>query len=324
MTSPKLYQALDRFTAKKIGVVGDLIWDHYITGEVERISPEAPVPVVMNHREFGVPGGAGNVAANIQALGGEAWVVGVVGKDISGETLLVEFATRGIHSDGVVRLGHRPTTQKTRVLVRGQQVLRVDRETAQDIDADARKALVRFIRAHLPGWDAVAISDYAKGMFGTGLMRDVIRLARRHRKPVVGDIKPAHRTEAKGMTLLAPNAFEAAGITGLRDVQLAGKAIQRRLHCDVVITQGNRGMTLFIGKRVEHFPTQAREVFDVTGAGDTVVAALVLSLAAKLSMRDAVRAGNCAAGIVVGKHGTATVSLTELKQELRKQGSVAA
>lgn len=316
MNKGKILNIIDNFKGKKIGVIGDLILDQFIWGDVERISPEAPVPVVFVQRESFVPGGAGNTANNITALGGETFIVGLIGKDIAGQKLEKEFQKRGINTQGILRNKQKLTIQKIRVIARGQQMIRIDKENDSYIDNQIEKKIINFITTHIKDWDAIVISDYAKGFVTKNLARAVIQLARKYKKPVIGDTKPKHASYFKNVTILMPNHKEAVEIAGVEDLKKAGKRIQKKLKCNVLITQGADGMTLFKDNKIKHFPARAKEVFDVSGAGDTVVGAFALAQTAGADLETATVIANETAGIVVGKVGTATVSLEELKKNL--------
>lgn len=309
-----LIKIVDNFKGKKIGVIGDLMLDHFIWGDVERISPEAPVPVVLVAKESFVPGGAGNTAANISALGGEAFIVGLVGKDFAGKNLFEEFEKCGIKTEGIIEYSQKPTTQKIRVVARGQQVVRIDKEDVQYINSDIEKKLLEFVNSHIKEWDGLVISDYAKGLITKNLVETIINLAVKYEKPIIGDAKPKHALFFKNVTALSPNHKEALAMAKVSDIEEAGKIIQKQLNCSVLLTQGAEGVTLFEDDEIKHFSSLAKEVFDVSGAGDTVVAAACLSLAAGANLEEATIIANHAAGIAVSKLGTATVAIEELKQ----------
>lgn len=314
-----LIEIVNNFKGKKIGVIGDFMLDHFIWGDVERISPEAPVPVVLVNRESFTPGGAGNTAANIAALGGKAFVVGLAGKDIAGKTMLSEFKKMGIETGGIVQHSQKPTIQKIRVVARGQQVVRVDKEDVRHIDGNVEKKLLEFIALHIKNWDGLVVSDYAKGLITKSLAHEIIGLALKHKKPIICDVKPKHALFFKNATLLSPNHKEALAMAGVSDINEAGKIIQKQLNCSVLITQGANGMTLFENSKIKHFPANAIEVFDVSGAGDTAVAVACLALVSGAGLEQAAEAANHACGIVVGKLGTATVAPDELKQYLESK-----
>jgi D-beta-D-heptose 7-phosphate kinase/D-beta-D-heptose 1-phosphate adenosyltransferase len=319
-----LRKVLGRFSHGRVLVVGDVMLDEYLWGSVSRISPEAPVPVVAVRSETVRIGGAGNVAANITALGGQARLVAVVGQDAAGERLGQELKLAGVEPDGLVMEPSRPTTVKSRVVAGSQHVVRFDRESDAPIPPPVRAKLLAGVRRWLPETDVVLISDYAKGVIGAALVREILALAARHRKAVTVDPKVQHVALFKGVTVLTPNHHEASAAARIpirreADLLRVGSALLRRLRAlAVLITRGEQGMSLFeAGRAVAHIPAMAREVYDVTGAGDTVMAALSLALAAGTDMRQAAIIANYAAGIVVGKRGTATVSRAELDQALR-------
>jgi D-beta-D-heptose 7-phosphate kinase/D-beta-D-heptose 1-phosphate adenosyltransferase len=312
-----LAKFVDQFKGKKIAVVGDLMLDHFIFGDIDRISPEAPVPVLLAKADTMVPGGAGNVATNLAALGALPIIFAVVGTDEAAPKLLSELKKRGVLTEGIVTDPGRPTTQKTRVVARNQQLVRIDREKTDYIDQSTEKKLLAVFAKFIKKVDGVAISDYAKGAVTENLAREIIALANKYKKPVIVDTKPKHANFFKNFTLIKTNHKEAVGISGVDDIKTAGKKIQKMMNCDVLVTRGAEGMALFAGGALEHFPTQAREVYDVVGAGDTVVAALLPALASGASLREATIIANYAAGIVVGKAGTATVGPEELKESLQ-------
>ena len=312
-------QAMARFPQARVLIVGDLILDEFIWGKVSRISPEAPVPVVEVSSESCMPGGAANVAHNVRALGGQVFVAGVVGRDRAGETLLKELRQRQMHVGGVLIDPERPTTIKTRVIAHHQQVVRVDKETHTPIDRRLGDALLSAVRAQIPLVDAIIIEDYGKGVVTRRLLQEVVPLARRHRRAILVDPKEEHLDLYRGVTAITPNRHEAGQAVGraLKDdaaVDGAAKELLQRLRCEaVLITLGEDGMLLLErGGRRTRVPTVAQEVFDVAGAGDTVIAAFALALAAQMSMPEAALLANYAAGIVVGKVGTAVAMPEEL------------
>ena len=294
--------------------------DHFIVGDTDRISPEAPVPVVHAKEEILSPGGAGNVASNIAALGGKVSLVGLLGSDTAAGQLFHEFKIRKVNTGCVIKVPG-PTIQKIRVIARSQQIVRIDKEKIMTFGSRIEKKIIKFIYDNISDWDSLVISNYAKGLINKNLASKIIGLARKKNKPVVADIGSTNPKEFfyfKGVTIFAPNYKEASQIAGTDDLVKAGKYIQKRLHCDVVITQGSQGVTLFEKNKIAHFPAVAKEVFDVTGAGDTLVAVIALSLASGANLREAVYLANCAAGIAVGKLGTGGISLNELKNQLNK------
>ena len=293
--------------------------DEFWWGRVSRISPEAPVPVVQVTGQSFHLGGAGNVAASVRSLGGGAVLAGVVGRDTAAERVREALAAAGVDSH-LVEVGRdRPTTVKTRIVAHGQQVVRADREDAADVPARAQAALLESVRRELPSCGALVISDYQKGVVTASLLRRVLPLAKRHGVPVLVDPKVRHFRLYRGATVVTPNQIEAEQATGLQlrgpaEVVAAGRRILSLLGCRaVLVTRGEHGMSLCErGRPPLHVPTAAREVFDVTGAGDSVIAAMALALAAGASLPEAAVLANCAAGVVVGKIGTAQASPAEV------------
>lgn len=313
----KLIKIVNNFAGKKIGVIGDLMLDHFIWGEAERISPEAPVPVVLVNKETFMPGGAANIANNIAALGGGAFAVGVIGQDSSGRQLFQELKTNAVNTEGIISLSNKPTTQKIRIIAQSQQVVRVDKENIDYIEKQTEQRIINFINSRLKEWDVLVISDYGKGLITENLVGEIINLALKYQKIIIGNTKkPNHVPYFQNVNLLIANSKEAAEISGEKNLETAGKKIQEKLNCNVLITQGPQGMTLFENNDIRHFSTKAREVFDVSGAGDTVVSAFTIALVSGANLQEAAVISNHAAGIVVGKRGTATVSVEELKKSL--------
>ena len=324
MNRAALKKTLQRFSRCHVLILGDVMLDEYMWGTVSRISPEAPVPVVAVRSETVKVGGAGNVATNVAALGGRVSLIGLVGNDAAAERLGHELELAGVKSDGLIVDASRPTTIKSRVVAGSQHVVRFDRESDAPASRAVRRRVVAAVQERLPKADVLLISDYAKGLVGPGLVREILALAARHRTPVVVDPKVQHLSLFTGVTLVAPNHHEAAAaarvsVRSEADLLRVGRMLLRRLKARaVLITRGEQGMSLFeAGKAVVHIPTVAREVYDVTGAGDTVMGALSLALAAEADMHTAAVLANCAAGVVVGKRGTATVTRAELERALQ-------
>jgi rfaE bifunctional protein kinase chain/domain len=322
--SKRLSRFIDRFAKTRTLVVGDVMLDHYVWGDVSRISPEAPVPIVRVTRESLLLGAAANVVNNINALGGKVTVCGVIGRDDAGERLVNLFREQGLATDGLIPDKERPTTIKTRVIAHNQQVVRVDRETRNGIDNETHQRIFEFVRQHVKdGLDAIVLSDYSKGVVTGELVRDIVKLARKNNVIVSVDPKVNHFGIYNGVTILTPNTKEASigskiEIEDNKSLMRAGKLLLSRLNCNaVLITRGEHGMNLFERSgKITHIPTMAQEVFDVTGAGDTVISALTLAMAAGADMVDAARISNYAAGIVVGVVGTAAVKPDELKLKI--------
>jgi rfaE bifunctional protein kinase chain/domain len=324
MTRASLIRHLSRFSRCRVLILGDVMLDEYIWGTVSRISPEAPVPVVAVRSESVKVGGAGNVATNVAGLGGQATLIGLVGNDAAAERLSHELELIGVKSDGLIEDRSRPTTIKSRVVAGSQHVVRFDRESDAPVSRAIRAQVIAAIRERLPEADVLLISDYAKGLVSPGLVREVLALAARHRRMVAVDPKVQHLSLFKKVTVVAPNHHEAAAAARLpvrseADLLRVGRVLLRRLNARaVLITRGEQGMSLFeAGKPVVHIPTVAQEVYDVTGAGDTVIGTLSLALAAGADMHEAAVIANFAAGVVVGKRGTATVTRAELERALR-------
>jgi len=315
---------LPRWQGKRVLVMGDLILDRFITGEVHRISPEAPIPVVEVVEERSSPGGAANVATNVRALGGEAAVLGVVGQDADGEELRSLLAANGVDVSGLLRDGDRVTTVKTRVVAHRQQVVRVDREVRREVGPEMRRRLVDLLPDLLPECGALVLSDYAKGLVSPALLQEVARLAAEAGVPYLVDPKPVH-FPYPGATVVTPNREEAAGFFGrsfsLEEVPAVAEDLLRRTDWRaVLLTLGAQGMALLErGRALDRIPARVREVFDVTGAGDTVVAALALGLSAGIPLEQGARIANAAAGVVVGKVGTAVCTPEELLQALEAE-----
>ncbi|MGA2017611.1 MAG: PfkB family carbohydrate kinase [Opitutaceae bacterium] len=310
---------LRRMTGLRILVVGDLMLDHYIWGDASRISPEAPVPVVDIARDTWTGGGAANVALNIAALGGKCTVFGFIGKDEHGSRLRGILREKGVDFLGAPGGGR--TIVKTRVLVRHQQLCRLDRESvpsAYSVDpAGAGGLLGKAIKSS----DAVILSDYAKGLLNDGLVALVTRLARDAGRFIALDPKPKHQLAFSGLDLITPNKREALQLAGLEQepgtpfpaAEVCARLHERHATKNVVVTLGEDGMLLSTGGRVvKSIPTAAREIFDVSGAGDTALAGLVLALNSGAGLEEAAHFANAAAGVVVAKVGTSIVSPEEL------------
>lgn len=312
-----------KLKGKRVLVIGDVMADHYVWGGVERISPEAPIPVVHVAREEVKPGGAANVACNIAALGGRVCLAGIVGADGMAEVLRQQLGAKGIDCVGLVADGARPTIQKTRVIAHNQQVVRVDRELQEPLGPEAQRSFERVCLGQVERCDAVLFSDYAKGALSSGLAAAVTRRARELGKVVAADPKPANMAWFAGATIVTPNQAEARAASGLpikddASAEAAARKLMEGLHSEaVLITRGEHGMTLLQAEGgVTHIPTLARVVFDVTGAGDTVIATLTLALAAGMPVPEACQLANAAAGTVVAQIGVAVVTPEQLAAAL--------
>ncbi len=320
----KLGEIISRFTGKTILVVGDVMLDEYIWGEVERISPEAPVPVMRVKNETWVPGGAANVSHNISSLGGRSVIAGVIGDDSPGRKLSALLRKNGIDARGLMIDPGRPTVTKSRILAGHQQIVRIDREVTHDLSDSLRANILKSISKMIDEIDGIILEDYAKGVINQELIRELIELAVSRNIFIVVDPNSYRQLSYRGASLVSPNYKEAVEAAGLgREVELEelGRALIKKWGSrSVLITLGEEGMCLFEkGKKSFHIPTIAREVFDVSGAGDTVIGTVSLSLAAGAELEEAASLANSAAGVVVGKLGTATVTHEELRSALNWQ-----
>jgi D-beta-D-heptose 7-phosphate kinase/D-beta-D-heptose 1-phosphate adenosyltransferase len=310
-----------RLPGRILLVVGDVMLDHFVIGGVERISPEAPVPVVrFDHEEYRL-GGAANVAHNAAALGGRVHVIGVVGDDDAAARLRGDLDRRGIDASGLVVEKDRCTTRKLRVVTaRNQQVARIDYEDDREVHGDVEAALIARIDALAPTADAILVSDYLKGVVSLGVATAAIAAATRRGIPVLVDPKVPHIDYYAGASVITPNHHEAEAVTHMRirtdeEARAAARKFRERTRCaSVLVTRGEHGMTLLGPDGETALSAEAREVADVTGAGDTVIATMTLALAAGAALADAARLANRAAGMVVGKFGPATVTLDELRR----------
>ena len=319
MTAARARALLKAIRGRRVLVLGDVMLDEFIWGKVVRISPEAPVPVVEVTSQSFHLGGAGNVAANVRSLGGSAVLAGVIGEDAAGDRVRFSLAEAGVEPALAVSPGGRPTTVKTRIIAHNQQVVRADREQSDEIPDGLEAAVLAGSRSALGSCQAVVVSDYQKGVVTAGLMKRLLPLARRLRIPVLVDPKVPHFARYRRVDVVTPNQLEAEQATGRRirsddDLAAAGRRILSMLRCGaVLITRGEHGMSLFErARRPLHIPTAAREVFDVTGAGDTVIATLALALSAGARLPEAAVLANYAAGVVVGKLGTAQATPDEV------------
>ncbi len=324
------FRALERivnnFKGKKLLVVGDLLLDQFIWGEVSRISPEAPVPVVWVKNEGFMPGGACNVANNLAKLGADVSIVGIVGDDENGRILKGLMHERKVDTRGVVTDESRPTILKTRVIAHHQQVVRIDREDPKDFSGNDMERIKEYLKKNIKDFDGVIIEDYGKGVVTAELLKVVVPLARRHGKIVSVDPKENHFSYYKGASVITPNHHEASKAVGFpltdeASMVKAGEKLINKLKLDaVLLTLGERGMMVVQkNHKPKSIPTVAQEVFDVSGAGDTVIAVYTLAMVSGGSPIVSAHIANCAAGIVVGKIGTATVEKDELIERLKKE-----
>jgi len=319
----RLRSILSAVPGKTVVVLGDVMSDEYIWGKVTRISPEAPIPVVQVTGESLRLGGAANVAANLRSLGAQVRVVGVVGADPMGQRLAQLMADKGIDPSGLVADPERPTIQKTRVVAGHQQIVRYDRERQNEISAEVQRRVMAASMRALEGAHAIVFSDYAKGLLIPQLCASLIEAARRRKLVSTADPKPRNIMTFKGVDLVSPNKGEAEAASGIlidspASLDAAGAKLLSMLQAKaVLITRSEEGMSLYQAEGgAHHVPTLAQEVFDVTGAGDTVISTLTLALAAGASYLEASVLSNVAAGIVVGEVGVATVTAAEIEAKL--------
>lgn len=294
--------------------------DRYIFGAVERISPEAPIPIVAVSRETSVPGGAANTAHNIATLGGKAFLVGSLADDFSGKELRESCIKCGIDISGIAVNPKQKTIQKTRVIGQSQQLLRIDHDDQisleNGLEAKLLESILKSSSTH-----GIILSDYAKGTVTESLARRIVEYAKSKKIPLLVDPKPQHKDWYRGAFALTPNKKEAEAMLGQRlqsqdDLRAGGLELQKQLQSHIILTLGEQGMMVFEENQSPfHIPAHAREVFDVSGAGDTVIAALALAVSAGASLREAVLFANAAAGVKVGKLGTAPVRMDEIKFE---------
>jgi D-glycero-beta-D-manno-heptose-7-phosphate kinase len=325
MSNRRAFAILENFSRSRVLVVGDIMADHFIWGRVSRISPEAPVPVVEVTKDKFLLGGCANVLNNIFAMGGRVHLAGVVGSDETGRRLLSEFRSRGLDTGGIVVESGRPTTLKTRIVAHGQQVVRFDREERKPVQGRSIRKILSYIESLRDDLGAIVVSDYSKGVVTRPLLEGIRKVIAG--RPIVTCVDPKQRDFSvyQGFDIVTPNHHEAGYAAGEEmqngqdHIRIGMKLLQEYDFKALLMTRGEEGMSLFERDgRMRHtaFPAEAREVFDVTGAGDTVIGVLALSMAAGASFREAAYLANHAAGIVVGKSGTATVTPEELKRAL--------
>jgi D-beta-D-heptose 7-phosphate kinase/D-beta-D-heptose 1-phosphate adenosyltransferase len=324
MTNTRAQEILQNFKDRTMIVLGDLMLDEFIWGEVRRISPEAPVPVVEVKRESWHLGGAGNVVSNLSTLGATALPIGVVGEDQAAILMRARFAEAGAETSGLITDSSRPTTRKTRIVAHSQQMVRADREDRSPVAAEIESQIIGALDAHLGSADGIILSDYDKGLLTARVIAHAIGAARARRKIVCLDPKIKNFALYRNVDVITPNQTEAERASGIEitdpsTLARAAHSIREMLDCkNVLITRGEHGMSLLESSgAMTHIPTVAREVYDVTGAGDTVIATLALALVSGAALPEAARIANHAAGIVVGKVGTATISCIELQTALR-------
>lgn len=318
----QFYQQLALLKDKKIAVIGDIMLDEHIWCNVSRISPEAPVPVAKIEKTTHVPGGAANVARNIVDMGGDAYLVGLVGDDISANTLRKVLHKSGVNTKYLLTDSSRPTITKSRIIAHNQQVVRVDKEDTKAIKNELREQIFTTLEQKIEQFDGFILSDYNKGLLTDELVIRFIKITKKYNKIISVDPKGNNYKKYKNASLITPNKKEASEAIGKQLISHQqiideGKNLQKRLNLDnLLITRSEEGMTLFSSENIHHIHTVAKEVYDVSGAGDTVIAAMTLGLSAGLEPKFAAELANIAAGIVVAKIGTASVSIEELKEAI--------
>lgn len=318
----RIQELLSIIKTKKIAVVGDVMIDRYIWGTVSRVSPEAPVPVVEVENESTRLGGAANVANNISSLGATAFLVGVAGNDAGGKELKNILEQQKTSSEGIITDSSRPTTVKTRVIAHNQHVVRIDSEEKKDIDAATQKNILTVLNNAINDIDGIIIEDYNKGVVVKDVIHAVIDLARKHRKVITVDPKFHNFFEYKNVTVFKPNVKETEEALGKKlrtddEVRAVGKSLLETLNAEnILLTRSEKGMSLFEKNgAVTHIPTRAREVADVSGAGDTVIATLTAMLTAGATVKEAAFLSNMAGGIVVGEVGIVPIKPEQLLAE---------
>ena len=316
MNKERLVEIISNFRKVKMAVVGDLMLDDYIIGNVERISPEAPVPVVSVKEERFVLGGAGNVINNLATLGVKTFCYGVIGDDSEGDRLKKSLKLLGVNTDGVIRSEDRPTIVKKRVLGGNQQLLRIDWEDPSNINEILEDAILDNLKKNIEEIDAIILSDYDKGVLTERVAKEIIKLARKYNKIVTIDPKPSNILNYYRASSMTPNrkeAYESAKLPRKTDIDVVGKTLRDNLQLDnLLLTRSEEGVSIYTEDTVTNIPTFAKEVYDVTGAGDTVISVYTLSKAAGASWEEAARIANTAAGVVVGKIGTSTATKEEI------------
>lgn len=319
--SSKLLGVAGKFLGKKIAVIGDCMLDRYLYGDSERVSQEAPIPVIDIREETYTIGGAANAAANLASLGAKVSLFGVVGDDSEGKMFRILCKEKGILNVFLRVHARRPTTVKTRLVARGKQVARFDKEVTDTITSHDEKYFLRELEKHSGLIHAIVISDYAKGVLTPDLSRAIVRFGRKQNIPVIADPKPGNFWFFKNASALTPNRYEIEAVWGEKldnekKIREAGRLLQKKMNTTLLLTRGKDGMTLFQSSGALHFPAVQTDVADVAGAGDTATAAFALAIASGASYRHATEIALRASGIVVAKSGVATVSLAELKSVL--------
>lgn len=315
MKKDRLLEILNKFDNINIAVVGDMMIDDYIIGSVDRISPEAPVPVVKVIEERFVLGGAANVINNLSTLGAKTTSYGVIGNDFSGDRLINTLKSKGIDASNIVRDDNRPTIVKRRIIGGHQQLLRIDWEDNSPISSEHEDAIINGIKNNIKNIDAIILSDYDKGVLTKRVATEIIKIAKENNVIITVDPKPKNAINYSGATSMTPNrkeAMECLGDSSIKDIYKLGEELKTKLNLtNLLLTRSEEGMSLF-EEQVTDIPTYAKEVYDVTGAGDTVISVFTLAAATGVSWHEAAKIANTAAGVVVGRVGTSTVTKEEI------------
>ena len=316
MKKERLLEIISNFKKLKIAVIGDLMIDNYIIGMVDRISPEAPVPVVSVKEERSVLGGAGNVINNLTTLGAKTFAYGIIGDDVEGDKLSRTLKDNRVNTDGIIRSEERPTIIKKRILCGNQQLLRIDWEDSSNIDVILEDTIIANLKKNIENLDAIILSDYNKGVLTERVAKESIKLARQYGKIITVDPKPSNISNYRKASSMTPNkkeAYECVNMTRDTDINIVGKKIRDSLELDnLLLTRSEEGVSIFDENGVSNIPTFAKEVYDVTGAGDTVISVYTLAKAAGATWTEAAKLANTAAGVVVGKIGTSTATIDEI------------
>lgn len=320
MEKEKIEKAISLFNSKKILVIGDVMVDKYTFGKVSGISPEAPIPILKAANETYVLGGAANVANNLSSLNATVFLCGIVGKDEAADVFLNLLKKNNISNSCIVIDKARPTTLKHRYIVGNQQLLRVDQEVDTNLEKEFEEKIIRNITKVIDEVDGVILSDYAKGIFSKSLSKQIITLAKRSGKQIIADIKPQNKEYFTGVDVLTPNLKEAKEMTGLTDIDKIGKKLVKLFQSNIIITKGENGLSVFTKQgKSHHISSKKIEVFDVSGAGDTVIAVEALGLVTGLSLEESATMANFAGSLVVQKQGTATITKGELESILYEE-----
>jgi rfaE bifunctional protein kinase chain/domain len=318
-----LKKAIKKIKNNKILVIGDLMLDLYTYGNVSRISPEAPVPVLLKTGDKYIPGGAANVANNLASLGAKVTICGMLGKDHNGAMLKSLLSEMGVDTSLIIELDDYPTSLKQRIVAGNHQMIRIDEEEIRNLGKAVCDKILKKIKNMAEGFDAIILSDYGKGIFSRYLTQGLIKIAKKHKKLIIADIRPRNKLFFKGVDLVTPNLAEAIEMSNTQNPQKIGKILTNYFKANILLTKSEKGITIFekAGKATD-IPAKKVQVFDVSGAGDTVTAVITLAIISGLSLIDAAALANFAGGVVVQKSGTASITQEELEAFLNDKGHV--